>query len=134
MITVICRECVVLLIGVGVSLLASLFGNAGRDFGALAAAILLPIVFCLIRAIVVQFPRAKLSLFWRGSYQITIALALISLLIFEMGVAMFAGAGDIPVGAWSVVVGFGENGAVYYHTTQHGLLGNTHPVYLQVGS
>ncbi len=107
MIAVLCRECVFLLIGVGVSLLASLFGNAGRDFGALVAAILLPIGFCLIRAAVIRSPRAELSLFWWRSYQITIGLALVSLLIFEMGVAMFAGEADIPLGAWGVVAAFG---------------------------
>ncbi len=107
MIAVVFRECVVLLVGVAVSLLASLFGNAGRDFGALVAAILLPIAFCLIRAAMVRFPRAVLSLLRRGSYQITIGLALISLLVFEMGIAMLAGDADIPLGVWGVVAGFG---------------------------
>jgi hypothetical protein len=68
-IVVFIRECIVLLVGVAVSLLASRFANAGRDFGALAAA----------------------------------------LLVFEMGVAMFAGDAGIPFGAWAVVAGFGTS-------------------------
>jgi len=107
MIAVIFRECIVLLVGVAVSFVASLFGNAGRDIGALAAAILFPIAFCLVRAAMVRYPQGKLPLLRRGGFQLAIGLAIISLFVFEVGVAMFAGAADIPLGAWGVVASFG---------------------------
>jgi hypothetical protein len=107
MIVVFLRECVVLLLGVGVSLIASLLANAGRDFGALAAAILLPVTFCLIRAALVRYPHGKPAPFRRGGFRVAIGVALVFLLLFEMGLAFFAGADGIPIVWWVVVVGFG---------------------------
>ena len=101
------RETCVLLLGLAVSLVCSLFGNAGRDFGALVAAILVPIVFCLIRAGFADLSLDGLRSSRRLVAQIVFAVSLVSLLLFEMGVAMFAGAADIPVGVWFVVAGFG---------------------------
>jgi drug/metabolite transporter (DMT)-like permease len=107
MIEVIFRECIVLLLGVAVSLVASLFGNAGRDFAALVAAVLIPIAFCLLRAATVRYPSKTLSVSRRTGFQLAIGLAFASLLVFEMGVAMFAGAADIPLVVWVVVGVFG---------------------------
>lgn len=107
MIAVFLRESTVLVIGVAVSFIASLFGDAGRDFGALAAAILIPIAFCLVRAAMIRFPREQLPPLRRGAFQTVTGAALVSLLVFEMGVAMFAGAADIPLVWWIVVAGFG---------------------------
>ena len=111
MITLAIRETCVLLLGLTVSLVCSLFGNAGRDFGALVAAILVPIVFCLVRAGLADLPLEGLRASRRIFAQILFAVSLVSLLLFEMGVAMFAGAADIPAdipaGVWGVVAGFG---------------------------
>jgi hypothetical protein len=107
MIPVVFREFIVLLLGAAVSFFASLFGNAGRDFGALVAAVLLPIAFCLIRAALVRYPSQALSALRRACFQLALALGLVLLLVFEMGVAMFAGAADIPLGVWAVVSAFG---------------------------
>lgn len=107
MTSVIFRECIVLLLGIAVSLVASLFGNAGRDFAALVAAVLIPIAFCLLRAATVRYPSKTLSVARRTGFQLAIGLAFASLLVFEMGVAMFAGAADIPLVVWVVVGAFG---------------------------
>jgi len=101
------RECIVLVLAFGISLIASMFANAGRDIGALAAALLLPVGFCLVRAARVRYQRTELSTLRSVSHQIVLALAFISLLIFEAGVAMFAGDAGIPFGVWVVVGGFG---------------------------
>ena len=101
------RECVVLLIGVAVALVASLFGNAGRNFAALVGAMLLPIAFCLGRAALLRYPTVRLSRVRRFVWNLTTALSIIALLLFEMSVGMFAGANGIPIGAWAVVATFG---------------------------
>ena len=82
-------------------------GDAGRDVKALAAAILVPIAFCLVRAALTNLRFGNLSAFLRVAAQLSLGFALISLLIFEMGVAMFAGAADIPAGVWCVLLMFG---------------------------
>jgi hypothetical protein len=120
MMAVILRECIVLLVGVTVAFAAALFGNAGRDFAALVAAILFPIGFCLARAAMVKYPRGELSLLRRGALQLATGTAIVSLFLFEVGVAMFAGAADIPRGAWGVVVGFGV-GYVFLFCIAHRL-------------
>ncbi len=119
MIAVIFRECIVLLLGVAVSLLASLFGNAGRDFGALAAAILFPIAFCLIRAALVRYPSHTLPARRRTGFQLTLGLGLVSLLAFEMGLAMFAGVADIPLAVWAVVSAFGVGYVLLFAAAHH---------------
>ena len=107
MISLAIRETCVLLLGLAVSLVCSLFGNAGRDFSALVAAILIPIVFCLIRACLADLPLGGLRSSRRIVAQVLFAVSLVSLLVFEMGIAMLAGAADIPLGVWFVVAGFG---------------------------
>jgi Ca2+/Na+ antiporter len=119
MIAVVFRECVVLLLGIAVSLVASLFGNAGRDFGALVAAILFPIAFCLIRAALVRYPPHTLSALRRAGFHMTLSFALILLLAFEMGVAMFAGADDIPIAVWRVIGAFGIGYVVFFAVAHH---------------
>ena len=119
MIGVIFRECIVLLLGIAVSFVASQFGNADQDFGALIAAILLPVVFCLIRAALVRYPSHTPSALRRTGFQFALALGLISLLVFEMGVAMFAGAADIPIAVWVVIGAFGIGYVVLLAVAHH---------------
>ena len=102
------RETLVLLLGVAISLAASRFGNAGAGFPKLAVAILLPIAFCLARAKLVKLPTRRRTSPWRCFLsQLAFAAAFILLLLFEMGVALFAGSADIPVGFWVVLGCFG---------------------------
>lgn len=108
MITLTIRETCVLLVGLMLSLICSTFGNAIGDFGELAAFILVPIVFCLIRAgRLSNLPMRGLSVSCRIFAQIFFALALICLLLFEMGVAMSAGAENMSAGIRFLVAGFG---------------------------
>lgn len=101
------REIGVLLLGVAVAFAASLAGDAGRNFGALVVAILLPIAFCLVRAGLAKLPSENSSGLRHVAAQLSLGFALIALLVFEMGVAMFAGAQGIPAGVWVVLSVFG---------------------------
>lgn len=103
------RECIVLLVGVAVSLLASLIGNAGRDFRELVVAILFPIAFCLIRTAMVRYPPADRPLLRRVGFQIVMAMVLVCLLLFEIGVTMLAGTPNLPLGIWLVMAAFGAS-------------------------
>ena len=99
------RECCVLLLGVILAFMTSLFLNPARDAIALALAVLVPVGFCLGRTAFVRFPDAPISPLRRLGFQFAIAFALISLLLFEMGVAIFARAKDIPAFVWALVLG-----------------------------
>ena len=115
MIIVAIRETVVLTLGCLVTFIGSLLlGNANRDFAALASAVLLPIVFCLIRVSLVKRPDSTLSGLRHVGYQLCLGLALVLLLLFEMSMGMFLGAADIPIGMWMVVGAFGMAYVVFF--------------------
>ncbi|MDY0169579.1 MAG: hypothetical protein RBS80_23760 [Thermoguttaceae bacterium] len=108
MIIVAVRETVVLLLGcLFVFIGALILGNANREFAALASAIILPIVFCLIRASLIKRPDSALSAFRSVGYQLCLGIAFVFLLIFEMSLGLFVGAADIPATVWLIVGGFG---------------------------
>ena len=77
MIIVAIREIVVLLFGCVLALVSSLIvGNANRDFPALVIAIVIPIVFCLIRVTLVKRPDSALSGFRHFGYHCALDLRL----------------------------------------------------------
>jgi hypothetical protein len=116
MIIVAIRETFVLMLGCLLSFIGSLMlGNANRDFTALASAILLPILFCLIRAALVKRPGSTLSGIRHVGYQLCLGFALVLLLLFEMSVGLFLGAADIPTVMWIIVAAFGM-GYVFFFT------------------
>ena len=106
MVLIAAREFIVILLGVAIAFVASLFGDAGRDILALAAAILVPVAFCLVRA--AQFPRPRIGVspIRNVGSQLSAGLALAALLIFEIGVALFAGVNDAPLLMWANLSGF----------------------------
>lgn len=109
------REMFVLILGCVFSFIGSLmFGNANRDFGALASAILLPIVFCLIRASLATPLESTLSGTRRVSYQLCFSVALVLLLLFEMSFGIFLGAPDIPAAVWVIVAAFGMGYVIFF--------------------
>ena len=115
MIIVAVRETVVLLLGCLFAFIGSLIlGNANREFAALASAILLPIVFCLIRASLVKRPDAALSAFRVNGYQLCLGIAFVFLLLFEMSLGLFLGAADIPAAMWLIVGGFGMGYVLFF--------------------
>lgn len=108
MIIVAIREIVVLLFGCVLALVGSLIvGNANRDFAALVTAIVIPIVFCLIRVTLVKRPDSALSGFRHFGYQLCLGFAFVLLLLFETLLGLFWGAADIPAVVWWIVGGFG---------------------------
>jgi hypothetical protein len=101
------REALVLLVGVAVSGAAAIIlERVGRDLE-FVHGIVIPIAFCLVRAAFVSGCAQETTWGRRLAYQVFIAGALIALLLFEMGVGLFAGARDIPMTVWMVVAGFG---------------------------
>ena len=115
MIIVAIRETFVLMLGCLLSFIGSLIlGNANRDYAALASAILLPIVFCLIRASLVKRPDSTLSGIRHVGYQLCLGLALVLLLLFEMSLGLFLGAADIPTVMWMIVAAFGMGYVLFF--------------------
>ena len=115
MIIVAIRETFVLMLGCLLSFIGSLIlGNASRDFAALASAILLPIVFCLIRASLVKRPDSTLSGIRHVGYQLCLGLALVLLLLFEMSLGLFLGSADIPAVMWMIVAAFGIGYVLFF--------------------
>lgn len=115
MITVAIRETFVLMLGCLISFAGSMIlGNADRDFAALTSAILLPIVFCLIRAAFVKSPDPTLSGIRRVGYQLILGIALVLLLLFEMSFGLFCGAADIPLAMRLAIAAFGMGYVLCY--------------------
>ncbi len=101
------RESIVLLLGLAVVAAASaIIGDAG-DGASLAVAIVMPIGFCLFRAAVVRPACWHISGLRRLGYKIVVAAALVLLLVFEMGVEMFFGAGNLPIEVWVILAATG---------------------------
>jgi len=75
-------------------------GNAGRNIVFLAAAVLVPIGFCVARAALLDGLPPTVPALRRIFAQLVTAAALVVLLVFEMGVAMLAGAAGIPADVW----------------------------------
>jgi hypothetical protein len=71
------------------------------------AALFIPIFVCFVRAGFVRKPSECVSKLRSVLYQVLIAFALISLLVFEIGVGLFVGAPGIPLNAWLIVAGLG---------------------------
>ena len=120
MIRVALREILVLLIGCVLAWVVSLaVGDAGRNFGALAASILVPIAFCLGRAAMVRPPMPQWSAARRVGYQVAVGIALVMLLVFEMGTPMLLGVADVPVAAWGVLAVIGIAYATLFCVAHH---------------
>jgi hypothetical protein len=100
------REVVILATGVLVSATAALAFQGVAEGLHLLLAILAPLVFCLVRAGLVQYPPEGVSLVRRTGYQILVACALLVLLIFEYGVEVLANGKNVPIEAGAVVLGF----------------------------
>lgn len=107
------RESGVLAIGCVVSAIVAYLLNFGQPrlkmmpFANPLAALFIPIIVSLVRAAFVRKPSADVSKLRSILYQVSIALALILLLLFEIGVGLFIGAVGIPIFAWLIVAGFG---------------------------
>lgn len=78
------------------------------------AALFIPIIVCLVRVGFVRMPSPNASKLRSILYQITIALALILLLLYEIGMGLFIGAIGIPLVAWLVVAGFGMLYVIFF--------------------
>ncbi len=108
MIFVAIRESFVLLLACLVSFISLLIvRNGNQDFAALTTAIVLPIVFCLIRASFVQRLGSTWSRRRQIGYQVCLGLALVLLLFFEMSLGLLLGVADIPAVVWLIVAAFG---------------------------
>jgi hypothetical protein len=66
----------------------------------------MPIFFCLGRAAFAPSPPRNAVAIRRFVHQVLVALALVMLLLFEIGLGLFAGANDIPATVWMVVGSF----------------------------
>jgi hypothetical protein len=101
------REVQVLGAGIVVSATISLaLQHLGKDLE-LIHGIVVPILFCLGRAAFVTSQPHNISALRRVISQIMLAFALIVLLLFEMGIGLFATANDIPIEVWCIIIGFG---------------------------
>jgi hypothetical protein len=101
------REVLVLASGLLVSATAALAFRGVAEGLHLLLTILAPLVFCLVRAGLVQYPPEGVSLVRRTGYQILVACALVVLLLFEYGVELLANGKGVPIEAGAVVLGFG---------------------------
>ncbi len=120
MIIVAVRETIVLLLGCLFAFIGSLIlGNANQEFAALASAIILPIVFCLIRASLIQRRDSALTAFRDVGYQLCLGIAFVFLLLFEMSLGLFLGAADIPAAVWLIVGGFGMGYVFFFSVAFH---------------
>lgn len=94
---IIVRETLILLLGGAVSCLAGfLAGPAGKNASGLLLAILTPIGFCLARAAMVRLDTRRTPAWRQVAAQVVLAAALVALLLFELGVALAAGAPRVP--------------------------------------
>lgn len=85
------REARVVFIGALVACAGNLFGNGNPGGLGFAASLLLPIVFCLLRAAMISSPPAELAVVRQGLFQVLLAVALIVLLVFEFAIGQIAG-------------------------------------------
>lgn len=112
-ISVALRESGVLLLGCLLNAIVAYLMDDGRPrpkmmpFANPLAALFIPIFVCFVRAGFVPKPSEAVSKLRSILYQVLIAFALISLLLFEIGVSLFLGAPGIPLNAWLIVAGFG---------------------------
>ena len=80
------REARVVSIGALLACAGLFIGNGQPGGLGFAASLLIPIVFCLLRAAMVSSPPAELSVVRRGLFQVLLAVALIMLLVFEFAI------------------------------------------------
>ncbi len=101
------REILVLVFGVAVSgTVAVVLQAVGKDWE-LVHGIVVPIAVCLLRLVAISEPLQATTWVRRLLHQVFMAIALIALLLFEMGVGLFAGAQGIPATVWVVVGSIG---------------------------
>jgi len=101
------REARVVSIGALVACAGNFFGNGQPGGLGFAAALLLPIVFCLLRAAMISSPPPELSVVRRGLFQIVLAVALIVLLVFEFAIGQMAGLNRVSPDALGLLVVLG---------------------------
>jgi hypothetical protein len=110
------RETLVLCFGVVVAASAAM---ACRFLGIkleLLPGVVVPIAYCLMRlSFTNQHPRSTTAICWAIG-QVLRALALIMLLLFEMGVGLFIEAKDIPWEMWAIIGGFGVAYVAFCYT------------------
>lgn len=107
MIHTLTRESLVLLLGVmlqGAIVLA--FSNAVKDLDLLHG-IVAPIFVCVYRLALYRTPARAVSSGHYAVQQLSMALSLVVLLLFEAGMGMFMGAQGIPAGVWTTVMMMG---------------------------
>lgn len=120
------RECLVLCVGLAVAWLLRLIFDDGRPMPNQMPANPLLALFgsiglCLVRAALVGERQSEVSNLRWTLYQIVIALALILLLVFEIGAGLFIGARGIPTVAWAILAGLGL-GYVFFFCVAEGIL------------
>ena len=85
------REARVISIGALVVCAGNFIGNGNPGKLRFAASLLIPIVFCLLRAAMVSSPSTERSAVRRGLFLVLIAVALIALLVFEFTIGQIVG-------------------------------------------
>ena len=114
------RESGVLLLGCLLSALVYYLIDDGKPrpklmpFANPIVSLFVPILFCLVRAGFVRSPSNDASKLQSTLYQVLIALSLIFLMVFEIGVGLFIGGQGIPFEAWLVAAGLGALYVLFY--------------------
>ena len=106
------RELLVLLFGCAISSGLSMFlANGRQGINQMPAnpllALFVPIIFCLIRASLAKSPRPDTSVRRRTAYQVILAMALVLLLLFEVGIGLIVGTPGVTAVAWACVISIG---------------------------
>lgn len=107
------RECVVLLASMVLTASVAYLISDGRPrpkmmpFANPLVALFVPIFICILRAGFVRGPSKHVSKLRAILFQISIAFALIFLLLFEIGVGLFVDGVGIPLDAWLIVIALG---------------------------
>lgn len=102
MLYVIVREGLVLLLGVVISLIVSLLTkNVAVDWK-MAAALLVPVGLCLIRACWTSIPHRSCTFFRYFLASIFVAGAIVILFLFEILVGVLTAQNNLPVGVWII--------------------------------
>lgn len=115
---IILREICVLCLGVVVAGVAAIVCRLLGNKLELLPGVVVPIVFCLGRLVCVPGCSNDMGMGRRVACQLLRAFALITLLLFEMGVGLFIEARDIPFAAWAVVGGFGAAYVFFIHVLE----------------
>lgn len=120
------RETLFLLASVLVSAIAAwMWRCAHSEFAHLATAIVLPIVFSLLRVFIANLPDAKLGPFRYYFYQICLGLAFVLLLFFEMALGLVLTVEEAPKEAWFLVLFLGISYVLAYSATSSSI--SSHP-------